>query len=175
MNRGLIHVYTGTGKGKTTAAIGLAVRAIGGGFNVCYCSFHKNPERYGYTEMEQLKKLGAKVINFAKGHPYLNICIDPVVNGREAREGLEYLKALIQEQDFDMLILDEILISVRDGLVPEEQILEFIENKPEKLELVLTGRGATENVISRADYVSNVDKVKHPYDQAIKARKCIEF
>src|SRR5690554_2202845 len=68
---GLIHVYTGTGKGKTTAAVGLATRALGSGLSVCYCSFHKDPEKYGYSEMESLKKLGAHVINFAKHHPHM--------------------------------------------------------------------------------------------------------
>ena len=70
--QGLIHIYTGTGKGKTTAAVGLAARALGSGLSVCYCSFHKDPVKYGYSEMESLKKLGARVINFATYHPHMD-------------------------------------------------------------------------------------------------------
>ncbi len=175
MDFGLVHIYTGEGKGKTTSAIGLAARALGGGFKVCYTSFHKRPERYGYTEMDALRKLGATVLNFAKGHPKLDRSIDPQVTKRESREALESIKELIVQQDFDMLIMDEILISVRDNYISEQSLVEFITSKPKSLELVLTGRGATPNVIALADYVSYIEKLKHPFDQGVASRKGVEY
>lgn len=173
--RGLIHIYTGDGKGKTTAAIGLATRAAVGGLKVCYASFHKRPELYGYTEMESLRKLEVRVLNYAKGHPHLDASIDETVIAGEVRQGLNELARLIAEEAFHLLIMDEIIISVRDGYLTEDELVEFVQRKPEHLELVITGRGATTRLIELADYVSNVQKVKHPYDKGIASRKGIEF
>ncbi|MDO4790111.1 MAG: cob(I)yrinic acid a,c-diamide adenosyltransferase [Porphyromonas sp.] len=172
---GLIHIYTGDGKGKTTAAVGLATRALGGGFKVCYCSFHKRPEKYGYTEMESLRQLGASVYNFAKGHPHLDKSISVETVARESKEAVNFLTDLIQRESYDLLIMDEILISVRDHYIEEELLLEFIRNKPKHLELVLTGRGATENVMELAHYVTFCKKLKHPFDNKIRSRKGIEY
>ncbi|MFI3278325.1 MAG: cob(I)yrinic acid a,c-diamide adenosyltransferase [Rikenellaceae bacterium] len=175
MEQGLIHIYTGNGKGKTTSAIGLATRALGGGFSVCYVSFHKRPERYGYTEMDSLKRLGATVINRAKGHPALDKSINPEVTKRETAEAISEISELITNTHFDLLVMDEILISVRDNYIPEETLLDFIKTKPQTTELVLTGRGATPAIIDIADYVSYIEKVKHPYDKGVTSRKGIEF
>lgn len=172
---GLIHIYTGDGKGKTTSAIGLATRALGGGMKVCYVSFHKRPELFGYTEMDSLRKLGAKVINLAKGHPHLDSSIKSETMVTEVNEGLLMLKELITNEEFDLLILDEILISVRDHYIGEEPLIDFVRNKPQFLELVMTGRGATPALIDLADYVSYVEKVKHPFDRSIQSRKGIEY
>ncbi len=172
---GLVHIYTGDGKGKTTAAIGLATRALGGGLKVCYLSLHKRPEKYGYTEMDSLRQLGATVINRAKGHPKLDRSIDPKQNAAEAMEAIDEIEALVRSESFDLLIIDELMISVRDGYIPEQRVLAFIDSKPEALELVMTGRGATDALIARADYVSNIGKVKHPFDQGVGSRKGIEY
>ncbi len=175
MESGLIHIYTGDGKGKTTSAIGLATRALGGGCRVCYVSFHKRPERYGYTEMDSLRQLGATVLNRAKGHPKLDKTIDPEVTKRETMEALDEIARLIKEESFDLLIMDEILISVRDEYIPEQRLVDFIEGKPTYTELVMTGRGATPRIIELADYVSNIQKIKHPFDRGIMSRKGIEY
>lgn len=172
---GLIHIYTGDGKGKTTSAIGLATRALGGGMQVCYVSFHKRPELFGYTEMDSLRTLGAKVINLAKGHPHLDSSIKRETMETEVNEGLLMLKELIKNEEFDLLILDEILISVRDHYIGEDLLIDFVRNKPQFLELVMTGRGATPALIDLADYVSYVEKVKHPFDRSIQSRKGIEY
>lgn len=172
---GLIHIYTGDGKGKTTAAVGLAVRAAGGGLRVCYTSFHKRPELFGYTEMDSLRKLGVNVFNFAKGHPHLDSRIDSSVVSAEAKEAVKWLTDYVREEEYDLLIMDEIIISVRDGYLPEKDLLDFMHNKPATLELVITGRGATEAMIEAADYVSFVQKIKHPYDKGVKSRKGIEY
>lgn len=174
MNRlGLIHIYTGDGKGKTTACIGLAARALGSGYKVLYCSFHKRPEKYGYTEMESLKKLGAEVINFAKGHPHLDKSVIAETLVEEVAEALDMIEK--RWDNVDVLIMDEILISVRDGYLSEDVLADFIKRKPEKTELVMTGRGATDSLMELSDYVSHIQKVKHPYDRNIRSRKGIEF
>lgn len=176
MNKlGLIHIYTGDGKGKTTAAVGLATRALGGGLQVCYCSFHKRPEKYGYTEIDSLRKLGATIENFAKGHPHLDKSIDEEEIKREVSQAITRLKEMLEHDHYDLLIMDEILISVRDNYLEETILLDFIDHKPISTELVLTGRGATEAVMQRADYITFCKKIKHPYDQGVCSRKGIEF
>lgn len=172
---GLVHVYTGDGKGKTTSAIGLAVRALGCGMKVCYVSFHKHPELYGYTEMESLKQLGADVLNFAKGHPHLDKTLDSNSIKAEAKQGIHKVRELIHKTKYDLLILDEVIISVRDGYIEEQELLLFINEKPETLELILTGRAATDAIIEVADYVSFVKKIKHPFDNGVSSRKGIEY
>ncbi len=172
---GLIHVYTGDGKGKTSAAVGLATRALGSGFRVCYCSFHKRPEKYGYTEIESLGRLGADISVFAKGHPHLDRSINENEIRREVAEAITYLRNLLKEKPIDLLILDEILISVRDRYLDEAVLLDFIKSKPPHTELVLTGRGATEKVMELADYVTFCRKLKHPYDNGITSRRGIEY
>jgi cob(I)alamin adenosyltransferase len=173
--KGLIHVYTGNGKGKSTAAIGQAARAVGHGFKVGFVSFFKDPEAFGYGEYKSLEKLWIKTFHFAKKHPhfYKDLNIDDVC--QDCSEGLEFIKELFQDPSWDMLILDEINIAVRDGFLKEEDVLFLLEAKPEKLELVLTGRGATEKIIQKADLVSEVREVKHPYSQGIKSREGIEY
>lgn len=175
---GLIHIYTGTGKGKTTAAIGLAARALGSGLSVCYCSFHKCPDKYGYTEMESLKQLGAQVINFAQYHPHMdkNVTDDTLATIKhEVNEAIDTLSSLLYLKEIDVLIMDEIFISVRDNYLDEQRLIDFITNKPANTELVLTGRGATEKTMAMADYITNMECVKHPYYQDILSRKGIEY
>ena len=175
MQSPLVHIYTGDGKGKTTSAVGLAARALGRGLKVCYVSFHKRPEKYGYSEMETLARSGAMILNRAKGHPKLDRTIDPIKNSQEVRSAIEEVKELIASTYFDLLILDEIIISVRDGYIAEETLLEFVASRPSHLELVMTGRGATPALIDAADYVSNITKVKHPFDRGIKSREGVEY
>lgn len=173
--KGLIQVYTGDGKGKSTAAIGQAVRAAGHGFKVGFVSFFKSPEAFGYGEYKSLKKLGIKTFLFTKKHPHFYKELNPEDVCQECSDGLEFVKELFQDPSWDMLILDEINIAVRDGFLKEEEVLALLETKPEKLELVLTGRGATKKIIEKADLVSEVREVKHPYRQGIKSRKGIEY
>ncbi|MGQ9546059.1 MAG: cob(I)yrinic acid a,c-diamide adenosyltransferase [Dehalococcoidia bacterium] len=173
--KGLIQVYTGEGKGKSTAAIGQAVRAAGHGFKVGLVSFFKDPESFGYGECKSLEKLGIKVFHFAKRHPHFYKELDHDGVRQECSRGLEFIKELFQDQSWDMLVLDEINIAVRDGFLKEEEILSLLEAKPAKLELVLTGRGATKKIMEKADLVSEVKEVKHPYRQGIKSREGVEY
>lgn len=172
---GLVHVYTGTGKGKTTAAVGLAVRALGRGLRVWYVSFHKRHDLYGYTEIESLKKLGADVKHFAQGHPGLDGRIDPEFMKKDTLRALEVLSDLLKKDPPHLLIMDEVLISVRDEYLLEQKLIDFIREKPRDTELILTGRGATPGVLEVADYVSEITKIKHPFDQGITSRAGIEY
>jgi cob(I)alamin adenosyltransferase len=174
-SKGLIQVYTGTGKGKSTAAIGQAARAAGHSLKVGLVSFFKHPEEFGYGEYKSLEKLGIKTFLFAKKHPHFYKELNPDDVRQECSDGLEFIRELFQDPSWDMLILDEINIAVRDGFVKEQDVLSLMEAKPEQLELVLTGRGATEKIIGRADLVSEVREVKHPYSQGIESRKGIEY
>lgn len=173
--KGLIQVYTGGGKGKSTAAIGQAVRAAGHGFKIGFVSFFKDPDVFGYGEYEPLQKLGIETFLFAKKHPhfYQNLSLDEVK--RECLNGVEFIKKLFQDPSWDMLVLDEINIVIRDGFLEEEKVLSLLEAKPEKLELVLTGRGATQRIIEKADLVSEIEEVKHPYEQGITSREGIDY
>lgn len=175
MQTGLIHIYTGEGKGKTTSAVGLSVRALSHGLRVCYSCFNKKPTKYGNTEVESLEKLGAEIIVFTGGHPSFNKTITKEEYKVQTQKGIETLDKLVHQEHFDMLIMDEILISVIDGFLEEYRLIEFVKNKPESLELVMTGRGATGQLIELADYVSEIKKIKHPMDKGITSREGIEF
>lgn len=175
MKKGLTYVFTGTGKGKTTAAAGLAVRANAHKIKVFWVSFHK-----GYTcgELRNLKKLGIDVRCFAKYHP---LCkkektkIKKLELRQKCLKGLRYIKSVFKNKNCKLLILDEINICVRDGYLKENEILELIDSKPDSLELVLTGRGAKGKVLEKADLISNIQDIKHPFKKGIKAHKGIEY
>jgi len=171
----LIQVYTGDGKGKSTAAIGQAVRAAGHGFKVGFVSFFKDPEVFGYGEYAPLQKLGIETFLFAKKHPhfYKELSLDEV--REECLKGVEFIKELFKDHSWDMLILDEINVAMRDGFLKEKEVLSLLEAKPERLELILTGRGATGEIMGKADLVSEIREVKHPYEQGIKSREGIEY
>ena len=173
--KGLVHIYTGHGKGKTTCAVGLATRALGHGFNVVYGCFLKRPDLYGYNEINVLKEQGAKTFVFTEGHPHFDQTIDHEKIKKDIKEALVFLAEYIQDEKVDMLVMDEILIAVRDHFMEEHELVSFIKKKSEKCELVLTGRGATDAVIEQADYVSEIGMVKHPFEKGLLGRKGIEF
>lgn len=172
--KGLIHIYTGDGKGKTTSSLGIAMRAKGQGLRVCYVHFHKDPERWNYGEYRILGQIGIDTFSFAKSHPFCNKNSSENIR-KGCLQGLDFIKKLYNENKYDILILDEINISVRDGFLKEEEVLEILKTKPENLEIILTGRGATERMIENADYVSEIKEIKHPYSLGIKRRKGIEY
>ncbi|MCM8818292.1 MAG: cob(I)yrinic acid a,c-diamide adenosyltransferase [Candidatus Omnitrophica bacterium] len=172
IKKGLIEVYSGDGKGKTTAAIGLALRAKSHNLNVCFICFHKDIKRY--KEAEILRKVGIDIFSFAEKHPFFEK-VDREKLRKECLDGLDFIKRIFKEKKYDIVICDEILISLRDGFLKEQEIIEIMEGKPENIELVLTGRYVTEKIIEKADLVSEIRKIKHPFDNGIKARKGIEY
>lgn len=173
--QGLIQVYTGDGKGKTTAAVGLACRARSHNLKVCYVYFHKEPEKFGRSEHDILKKIGVRVVGFAGRHPaFFKTAANETVR-KECLKGMAFIERIYAGKKYDLLILDEINIAVRDGFLKEKEVLKMLNRKPKNIELVLTGRGATAKMIEKADLVSEVRKIKHPYDTLTQGRKGIEF
>jgi len=167
----MIQVYTGNGKGKTTAALGLAVRAAGQGLKVYIGQFLKGRN---YGELRALKKIkNIKVEQFGR-----TCFIKKTPSGEDvelAKKGLEKIKKVILKRTYDMVILDEINIALNLGLIKLKDIMLLIKNTPKKIELVLTGRYAHPKIIKIADLVSQIKAVKHYYKKGIKARKGIEL
>jgi len=176
--KGLIIVHTGNGKGKTTAAIGLAVRAWGDGFRILILQFIKGSWKYG--ELATLKAL-ADVDGRIEIRP-LGIGFTRNAAAEEAREHRQKAQAALQEAAveitsgrWDMVILDEINYAVKFELLTVDKVMALLDKKPSALHLVLTGRDAAPEVIDRADLVTEMKLIKHPYQKGIKAQKGIEF
>jgi len=170
--KGLVQVYTGSGKGKTTAALGLGFRALGKGFKVFMIQFMKGDIEYG--ELVTARKLsGFKIEQF--GRPEFVDRSNPAqIDIELAKQGLKRAKQILEENKYDLLILDEINVALDWKLVDLEEVIELIRKKPSNMELVLTGRYAHPKIIELADLVTNMDEVKHPYHQGILARDGIE-
>lgn len=171
--KGLIHIYCGDGKGKTTAAVGLAVRAAGAGKKVLFTQFFKNGSS---SEIGMLKTIG----NITTMHCPTSHGLFFRMNDREkAQAKLDYTQLLSdvlkEAASSDLLILDEAISACNHGMIPETRLADFLENKPDGLEVVLTGRNPSNHLLSIADYVTEMHKVKHPYDRGIGARRGIEF
>ncbi|MFZ5590732.1 MAG: cob(I)yrinic acid a,c-diamide adenosyltransferase [Bacillota bacterium] len=171
--KGCIQVYTGNGKGKTTAALGLGLRATGHGYRVLMIQFMKGWKTYG--ELNAVKNLpGFEIIQ--AGLPNF-VCKDgPKPEDKaQALIGLEKARQAIMQNQYDLIILDEINVALDYGLVPLDAVLELIQNKPEHMELVLTGRYAPPEIIAAADLVTEMTLHKHPYYQGVPAREGIEY
>jgi cob(I)alamin adenosyltransferase len=172
MSTGLVHIYTGEGKGKTTASVGLAVRARSRGLKVLFAQFMKEAE--GGGEVELLEKLGVEFVSYDK---VLSTVFNPNADREEIRKealtALEAVRARLEE--FDLAILDEFLYVVDEGLITEGEALALIKEKPAKVELVLTGRGATNALIDAADHVTEMKDVKHPFTEGVGARRGIDY
>lgn len=173
---GLVQIYTGEGKGKSTASLGLTLRAIGNGLKVTYVFFFKNFKTYPTGEISILEKLGVKYYNFAQDIPLFNATVTPEMVREECLKGIRFIKEMIFESETpDLLIIDEINNAIPGGYLYEREILDLISSKPVNLELVLTGRGTTHAINEAADLVSRIEKVKHPYDKGITRRIGIEY
>jgi cob(I)alamin adenosyltransferase len=175
MRQGFIQIYTGEGKGKTTAAVGLALRARGHNLKVGYIFFFKDPKKFGYAEIRLLKKLGVKVFGFSHKHPHFYKNLDPNFVRYECLKGMNFIKKICRDGSYDLLILDEILVSLREGFLKEKEIFEIMKLKPHGMELIMTGRGATDRIIKKADLVSIIKKKKHYFDRGVAKRRGIEF
>lgn len=167
----MIQVYTGNGKGKTTAAFGLALRAAGAGLKVYIGQFLKGGN---YSELKTLKKIkNIKVEQFGR-----RCFIKKTPDKKDiilARKGLEKIKQIIAKRNYDIVILDEINIALKLKLLDLKEVIKLIKKTPKNLELILTGRAAPSAILKIADLVSQIKEVKHYYKKGIKARKGIEF
>jgi cob(I)alamin adenosyltransferase len=171
--KGLVQVFTGNGKGKTSAALGSILRATGHGLKVFIVFFMKG--KYPYGEFRSLPKLpNVEVASFG-----LRCLIDPnKVNPEEiaqAELALQTAREAMLSGKYDMVVLDEVNVAVYFKLIPLDGVIKLIEEKPPEVELILTGRYAEGAVIERADLVTEMMKVKHPYDKGVKARKGFEY
>ncbi len=173
LEQGCVQVYTGNGKGKTTAALGLALRAVGRGLKVCVFQFIKGGGRYG--EHLAAEKLAPLLTIIQTGRPGWVNTKDITDDRRTAQEALVQALELLTSGEFDLFICDEINGAVGFGLIDVEQVLDMISRKPEKTELVLTGRNAHERVIEAADLVTEMREIKHYYKAGIAARTGIEM
>ncbi len=172
--KGYIHIYTGEGKGKTTAAIGLAVRAKSRGLRVLFVQFMKGGINGG--EIEMLESISVTTKKFDKVlSPHFYPDIDKEKLKTEVKTALDFIKKAMSENNFDLIVLDEFNYLILEGLLTEDEALDLISHKPEDIELVITGRGATEKLIEAADYVTYMKMLKHPYTAGIKAREGIEY
>ncbi len=166
-----VHIYTGDGKGKTTAALGLTLRAVGAGWRVLFVQFLKKGD---FSELRALRLLGDQVDILQFGSGKFVRGLPGAADMRRAADGLEKTAGLIHSGRYDMAVLDEINVAVAMGVLEERAVLDFIDTCPGNVELVLTGRGATDGLKMRADLVSECRMIKHYYQKGIKARIGIE-
>ena len=191
-NKGYVQVYTGNGKGKTTAALGITMRASGAGKKIAFIQFMK---ALGYSEQkvlptldgvtwktlgkpffiakagsiseEDLAKYGGGCVVFEEGNP-------PAEYVKMISEGFAEAREMVLSGEYDMVVLDEINCAMYFGLIGVDEVLELIRNKPEHTELILTGRCAPEEIIEAADLVTEMREIKHYYNEGVEARKGIE-
>jgi cob(I)alamin adenosyltransferase len=172
--KGLVQVFTGEGKGKTTAALGTVLRAVGHGFKVSIIVFIK-----GHSSQGEYKTLAAlpnvKVASFGlRQFIHKNNVINPAEKA-QAQAALASAREDVASGKYDLVVLDEINMAVFFNLLEVDEVLQLIKDKSPRVELILTGRRADEKIIAAADLVTEMLKIKHPYDKGIKARKGIEF
>lgn len=174
--KGLVHIYMGDGKGKTTAAIGLGIRAYGRGLRVLMAQFLKGTDT---GELKTLEKLKPDFIVYRTHEQKEFIWNMNEEQLKELKKSVEetflYAVKAAESGEWDLIILDEIMAAISDGLIDTGRVVDFIHNKPEEVEVVLTGRNAPKELIAAAHYVSDIQGVKHPFNQGITARKGIEF
>ena len=173
---GLTIVYTGKGKGKTTGALGIALRATGYKKKICMIQFIKGSWHYG--EMESSKRLEPEFEMVAIGKGFVGIIDDksPKEDHQEiAKEAIRISNEKIQSGKYDIVILDEINYAVNLNLISLDDVLDLIKSKPENVDLVLTGNYAKEEVIEAADLVTEMKEIKHPFQKGIKAKEGIDF
>jgi len=173
LEHGYTQVYTGNGKGKTTAALGLTLRAVGRGLKVCFFQFIKGGGPYG--EHLSCEKLAPLLTIIQTGRPGWVNTKDITEDRCAAQEAFAQARQILISGEYDLVVLDEINGAVAFGLIDEAQVLELIRLKPLQVELVLTGRNAPESVIEAADLVTEMRDIKHYYKAGVPARTGIEM
>jgi len=173
---GLVHIYTGNGKGKTTAAIGLGIRACGSGLKVLMVQFLKSSDTCELYSLKKLEPDFSVMRGFNCKKFVWNMTTDESAQAaKEAKDIFDSVKNIVLKDEFGLIILDELLGVLSLGFIDEAAITEMINSKPQDVELVITGRNAPKGLIQIANYVSEIKAIKHPYDKGVSARKGIEF
>lgn len=173
MDNGLLMVNTGKGKGKTTAALGLAFRALGHNFPVCIIQFIKGSWHYGeLTSAERFKDL---LDFFVVGEGFTWESTDPDIDRKAAQAGWLLAKERIADKKYRLIILDEFTYVIKFGYLAEEEVLDTLRNRPASLNLLITGRDASPALLELADLVTEMRMVKHPYQSGVKAQAGVEY
>lgn len=175
MKQSCIHIYCGDGKGKSTAAMGLALRAVGSGGKVLVAQFLKDGTS---SELKILRKLsGVQVLTCEKKFGFFwNMTEEQKAQARDAYEELfEKVTRIAVEENIFLLVMDEFIAAYNHGMINQKKALTFLKERPKRLEVVLTGREPAPELVELADYVSEIQKKKHPFDKGIPARKGIEL
>ena len=175
MKSGMVHVYCGDGKGKTTAATGLAVRAAGYGMKILFVRFLKNENSGELKILDAIPEI--EVMHMTKSFGFYK-----TLGAKEKEEAIKTYKDLwemaikkVEDGSYDMLVMDEFMAAYQYEMIEHESALHFLKNRPEGLEVVLTGRNPESEILEISDYVSEIVKKKHPFDQGIYARRGIEY
>ena len=174
--KGLLIVYTGDGKGKTTSALGVAFRALGYGWKICMVQFIKGTWKYG--EMTSIAELGDRFELHRMGAGFYKIMDDDLpdeVHHAAAAEALKLLMEKLVSASYDLVIADELNVALDTGLVAEQDVRRLLASRPKQVHLIVTGRGAPPFLIDAADLVTEMREVKHPYRQGIKAQPGIDY
>ena len=172
-HQGLVQVYTGDGKGKTTAALGLALRAAGHGMRTYVGQFLKGRD---YGELESVKRLSPAITIEQYGlNDWVHVDRITPEQRQATQDGLARAREALLGGQYDIVVLDEANVALFFGLLTEEEVLAFIDSRPPHVELILTGRRAPQSILDRADLVTEMREVRHPYQQGIPARRGIEF
>lgn len=173
--KGLIHIYCGDGKGKTTCATGLAIRAAGNNMKVLMIRFLKNDNSSELSILNTIELITVIPCEKEFGF-FFQMTEEQKTEAQKVYSSLLHSAIeQVKNQSFQLLIMDEVMAALKYNLIEESELLSFLEQKPNDLEVVLTGRDPSEKLLSIADYVSEIKKIKHPFDQGIQARKGIEF
>jgi cob(I)alamin adenosyltransferase len=171
--QGLVQVFTGNGKGKTTAALGTVLRAAGHGLRTLVVFFMKGDYSYGeYSTLAQLPNVDITSFGFRRLTDPTNIKPEEI---EQARLALKAAREAILSGNYDLVVLDEVNVALGFNLIELDEVIKLIKDKPPHVELILTGRYADNKLIEMADLVTEMMKVKHPFDKGIKARKGIEY
>lgn len=171
LQQGFVQIYTGNGKGKTTAAVGQAVRCAGAGGKVFFCQFLKKGDSSEWLALQHLKD---RILHCAFGTGKF-IRDEPSLEDRQlARTGMEKTWQALRSGDYDLIVMDELLGALAKGLVDNEEVYELLRQRPPHIELVLTGRNASAELIEKADLVTEMCEIKHYFQQGVAARTGIE-
>lgn len=175
MEKGMIHVYCGEGKGKTTASIGLALRAAGCGMQVIFAQFMKGNDSGEIAAMEQIEKI--RVMRNAKNYGFYSRMSEKDKQDitAEHNEMLGQILELMKSGRCELVVLDELTYPYAYGLVDKDMVAELINGKPEGVELVITGRNPDELFVNAADYITEMKCVRHPFEKGVGARRGVEF
>lgn len=170
---GLIHVYCGDGKGKTTCAIGLGIRAVGANKRVLLAQFLKSSDTSERLVLDNISNFD--LMKTPDKIPFVSSMTDEEKDYYHSFYSDFLIQAIEKSESYDMLILDEVFGAISSDMMDEIELINFLQSKRDTLEIVLTGRNPSDDIIKIADYVSNIKKVKHPFDAGINARRGIEY